>query len=100
MPSLNMQTAHALGQDEAMRRLKDKFSVVRGNYSAHVSDLSEVWKENILSFGFKAAGMKVSGTVTVGDSSVQLAAQLPFAAMMFKGMIEKQIRAELGELLT
>jgi hypothetical protein len=100
MPSLMMAAAHALGQDEALRRLKEKFSVVRDNYGGHVSDLREEWEENILSFAFKAAGMKVSGTVTVGAEDVQLAAQLPFAAMIFKGVIERQIRAELGELLT
>jgi hypothetical protein len=99
MPSLNMATAHALGREEAVRRLKEKFHVVRGTYGHKVSDLSEEWKGNTLEFGFKATGMKVSGTVTVEDAEVLLDAQLPFAAIMFKGMIERQIRAELGQLL-
>jgi hypothetical protein len=44
--------------------------------------------------------MKVSGTVAVGAAEVQLHAQLPLAAIVIKGLIERQIRAELGELLT
>ena len=99
MPSLNMTTSHALGREEAVRRLKEKFHVVRGTYGHKVNDLREEWNGHTLAFGFKATGMKVSGTVTVEDAEVRLDAQLPFAAIMFKGMIEKQIRAELGQLL-
>jgi len=100
MPTLKMATAHALGQEEAVRRLKEKFSVVRETYRGHFSDLDEQWHENTLSFGFKAVGMKVSGTVAVGAADVQLHAKLPLAAIVIKGLIERQIRAELGELLT
>jgi len=100
MPTLKMTTAHALGQEEAVRRLQEKFSVVRETYRDKVSNLDEQWNGNTLSFAFKAAGMKVSGTVTVGAADVQLDARLPLAAIMFKGLIERQIRAELGELLT
>jgi hypothetical protein len=99
MPALNMATTHALGREEAVRRLKEKFDHVRATYGNKVGDLREEWKGNTLEFGFKATGMKVSGTVTVEDAEVRLDAQLPFAAIVFKGMIERQIRAELGQLL-
>ena len=99
MPHLSMETPHTLGQEEATRRLKGKFSIVRDAYRGQVSDLQEVWNEHILSFSFKAVGMKVAGTVTVEDLAVKLNAELPFAAMMFKGLIEQKVREELGELL-
>jgi len=99
MPSLNMATSHALGQEEAMRRLKEKFSAVRETYRTHLSELNEQWEGSTLSFAFKVVGMKIAGTVKVGASQVELAAQLPVAAMMFKGLIERQIRTELGNLL-
>jgi hypothetical protein len=94
-----MATSHALGQEEALRRLKEKFSVVRDTYRAQVSELVEQWCDNTLSFAFKVVGMKVAGTVTVGASQVQLAAELPLAAMIFKGAIEHRVRSELGNLL-
>lgn len=99
MPSLKLETPHALGKEEALRRLKEKFSVVRGSFQDHVSDVTEAWDGDQFRFGFKALGMQVGGTVTVGDSDVKVAADLPLAAWIFKGAVEKQIRDELGELL-
>ena len=54
---------------------------------------------DILEFAFKAMGMAVSGTVKVEESAVRLDAKIPMAAMMFKGMIEQQIRKELDGVL-
>ncbi len=99
MPRITMATEHALGSDEAVRRLKEKFSFARDTYGSQVSDLREEWDGHILSFGFKSMGMKVEGTVTVEDSQAKLDAKIPLAAMIFRGAIEKQIREELGDLL-
>jgi len=43
--------------------------------------------------------MSVSGTLEVEASLVRLVANLPLAAMMFKGKIKQQAREELGALL-
>ena len=99
MPRVIVETSHALGRQEAVRRLKEKFSAVSATHQDKVGDLHKEWNENTLSFGFRAAGMKIAGTVTVEDSEVKLAAKLPLAAIMFKGMIEERIREELGDLL-
>ncbi len=100
MPNLIMETSHKLGVDEAVRRLKEKFDSVRESFGSQVSELREEWDDRVLSFGFKTVGMTISGTVTVEDSSVTLAANLPLAVTLFKGTIQKRIRKELGELLT
>ena len=99
MPRLTMNTPHSLGQEEAARRLKEKFSAVREELGGQVSDLHEQWDDHTLSFGFKTMGMKVSGEVAVHEDQVKLNAQMPLAAAMFKGMIETKIREELGDLL-
>jgi putative polyhydroxyalkanoate system protein len=99
MPRLTMDVPHELGKEEAGRRLKEKFSVVREKFGGQVNGLSETWDGDQLNFGFSAMGMKIAGTVTVGESDVRMAADLPFAAMMFKGTIESRIRGELGDLL-
>ena len=44
-------------------------------------------------------GFTISGTLTVDDTSAQLAGQLPFAALAFKGKIEKSIADELKKTL-
>lgn len=99
MPRLTMETVHSLGREEAARRLKEKFGTVRERYGSHVNNLREEWLDHTFSFGFKAMGMGITGTVQVDDASVKLNAELPFAAMLFKGSIEKQIREELSGLL-
>jgi len=99
MPRLSMSTTHNLGVEEATRRLKEKFDSVRSRFGEHVSRLREQWEGNTLSFAFETMGMSVSGTVAVADDQVSLEAELPLAAALFKGMIEKRIREELGDLL-
>ena len=100
MPHVRMETSHTLGQEEAARRLREKFDAVRGTFGGQVNDLHEVWCEHTLSFGFRAMGMKIAGTVEVKEAHVKLDAQVPLAAVMFKGMIETRIRQELGNLLS
>ena len=43
--------------------------------------------------------MAVSGTVAVEPDQVKMDAELPFAAMFFKGVIEQRLRHEVGSLL-
>ena len=99
MPKLNMETPHALARDEVIRRLNEKISDAKDTYGSQVTDLHEQWNDDTLSFSFGAVGMKIAGTVAVEDSAVILDAELPMAAMMFKGMIEGRIREELCALL-
>ncbi|MEE8452813.1 MAG: polyhydroxyalkanoic acid system family protein [Thermoguttaceae bacterium] len=99
MPRLTMETSHTLGQEEATRRLKEKFDVARRDHGAQVSDLHEEWTDHTLSFGFKSMGMKIEGTVEVRGDCVRLDTKLPMAAAIFKGMIETRVRGELGDLL-
>jgi len=99
MPRMTLETAHSLGREEAKRRLQAKFQHTQANYGGQVSDLHEQWNDGQYTFGFKAVGMKIGGSVSVEDTSVRLDCDLPIAAMMFKGMIEQRIRAELGDLL-
>jgi hypothetical protein len=99
MPRITMETPHTLGSEEATRRLKDKFGAVRAKYGTQVHNLREQWADHTFSFEFSTMGMGVSGTVQVEDANVKLDAHLPFAAMLFKGVIEQRIRQELGGLL-
>jgi hypothetical protein len=64
-----------------------------------VAELREGWTDGTFSFRFKVVGMRISGTLTVEDSAVRVAAEVPFAALLFKKKIEEQVRAELGSAL-
>jgi hypothetical protein len=100
MPQLALEIAHALTQDEAARRLKEKFAAAHAEHQDRVTDFKQEWRENIYSFAFRALGMAVSGTVAVEPAKICLAAKLPMAAILFKSAIEDRIRAEVGTMLS
>ena len=99
MPSLNLEFPHALDQEEATRRLKDRFGQIKEKYVGQITDLEERWDGDTLDFSFKTFGVQIKGTATSGTSEVKVETRLPLAAMMFKGTIEKQLGDELRSLL-
>ena len=99
MPKLQLDIAHALGQEEASRRLKEKFAAAQAEYQGQVSNFRQEWRDHTFSFGFHALGMAVTGTVAVEEARVNLVAQLPLAAAFFKGAIESRLREEVDTLL-
>jgi hypothetical protein len=99
MPKLAVQVPHALGRDEATQRLKRQLDELTSQGELPVSDLAHQWQDHTLSIGFQVMGMKVAGAVTVEDERVCVDAELPWAAMMVKGMIEQRLRDELGQVL-
>ena len=99
MPKLLLDIPHSLGQEEATRRLKEKFAAARAEYQGHVSNFREEWQDHTFSFGFHAMGMSVTGTVAVEEATVKLVTHLPLAAAFFKGAIEERLRQEVGKLL-
>jgi hypothetical protein len=99
MPRLLLDIPHALGQEEATRRLKDRFAAAMAEYQGQVSNFRQEWRDHTFSFGFHVLGMAVNGTVAVEEKAVKLAAQLPLAASLLKGQIEKHLREEVAALL-
>jgi hypothetical protein len=99
MARLTMTAAHPLTRDEAVRRVREKLSSLATEHRHRLSDLHEEWSGDRLSFGFTTVGVKITGTVVVTGSDVQLAATVPFSVMLLKGRIRKIVRAELAALL-
>ncbi len=95
MPRLSIQIPHALGRDEATRRIKEQLPKVRNR----VTDLDEQWQDQTLTFHFQAMGFKVGGVLAVEDAAANLDLDLPLVAMMAKGQIEQGVRQELGTVL-
>lgn len=99
MPTLNVNVPHSLGKEQAVSRLKERLNKAKHKFGQEVSDLEEQWDGNVLSFGFTTLGVKIRGTVTSAESEVAVAAKLPYAAMLFRRAIERQIRNELESIL-
>ncbi len=99
MPHVLIEVNHALGQDEALRRLKEKLAEVESTHGDQVKDLRQQWDGNTLSASCKALGMSLGGTLTVEDSQVKIDAKVPLAAMVFKATIKQRVREEISVLL-
>jgi hypothetical protein len=99
MPKIALDISHSIGQTEARRRLEKALAASQVKFRDQLKDFKEEWLDHTCSFGFSAMGMAISGTIAVEQECVRLAAQLPFAAMLFKGTIESRIRQEAERLL-
>lgn len=100
MPSLKMSVAHQLGAEEAVKRIQRFGEMLKEKYDGQFKDLEENWVDNALQFALSTFGMKVKGQMNVEDDAVNIDGDLPFAAMMFKGKIEKDVREALEKILS
>jgi hypothetical protein len=100
MPKLTISVPHALGQEAATKQLQGILEKMKERYQSQFSDLTESWQENVLDFGFKTFGFAIKGTMDVQPTEVKIDTDLPFAAMMFKGKIEQELKTTLARWLT
>ena len=99
MPRFSLKVPHALSQNEAVERLKSETKRFLGGDQSLVSDLNYDWEETAASFSFKVMGFNVDGTAAVQPADVDIRANIPLAAIMFKGTIESTLREKLAEIL-
>jgi hypothetical protein len=99
MPSFQAEVKHALGQDQALERLKGFLEKVREKYKDQVSKLDGQWNDNVLQFALTTYGFKINGTLAVDDQTARLDGQMPVAALPFRGKIEKSICEALEKAL-
>ena len=99
MPKFGVRVPHTLTKDEARSRLEHFAGAIEKKYADKVSDLKQSWEGDTLKFHFKSYGIALDGGITVTDQELNLAGDLPFAAMMFKGKIESEIRESLERIV-
>lgn len=99
MPSLTISVPHSLGAEEAATRLKSLFSKLKEQHADKMKNLEEKWEGNRLDYAFSTFGFNIKGDLNVEPGEVKVNGSLPFAAMMFKGQIEKSVRDELEKAL-
>lgn len=99
MPKFNLEIPHQLSVDEAKDRLTRFTEMISSKFQDSVEDLEQSWSGDSLSFGFKTFGFKIQGEIEVLENKLVLNGDLPFAAMMFKGKIESEIRQQLERIM-
>jgi hypothetical protein len=100
MPKFGVQVPHQLTQQEARERLGKFASALGEKFREQISELEQSWEGDTLRFRFKTFGIPLSGGITVGEKQLDLAGDLPFSALVFKGKIESAIRDELQKLVS
>lgn len=99
MASFDMSVPHQLTQEEALKRIQNTLGQLKKEHGDKISKLTETWSGNVGEFSLTVMGFDVSGKLTVTPSSVDIDAELPFAASLFKGKIKELIGGKAGELL-
>ncbi|MCI0335244.1 MAG: polyhydroxyalkanoic acid system family protein [Planctomycetes bacterium] len=99
MPKFGVRVPHQLTQQEAHSRLERFAEVLQDKFKDQVRDLQQSWEGETLRFQFKTYGIPLDGGITVTDEELNLAGDLPFSAMMFRGKIESAIREQLERLV-
>lgn len=100
MPKFSTEVSHSLGQADATERLKDFVQDAQKRFGEHVDKMDGSWNDSVLDFSISTFGMKITGTMTVNESAVQVGGQLPLAAMPFRGKVEQTIADELKQALS
>jgi hypothetical protein len=90
---------HKESKIAAMTRVKKALQQSREQLASHVSDMTESWSDNVLTFGFTVQKNNITGTVTVTDHTYDIYAKLPFVWRLFEGRIEKAIKEQVSQLL-
>lgn len=99
MPKITIDIPHNHGREASLDKLKTFLERVKQKYADKVSALEGEWSENVLKFSLTTFGITINGTLTVEETIAKFVGDIPFAAMMFKGQIEKGIREELEKCL-
>lgn len=85
---------HHLGQQEALRRLKDGIGQLKTTYASKVSVLEDSWTDNVLTYRVSALAQTASGTIDVGAEQVTVTVQLPWLLAVIadkaRGLIQKE----------
>ena len=98
MAKLNMVIPHGLPQGEALRRIRGEIEDLKREYGDKVGSLRDSWNNDTYVFEGVTQGFAVSGMILVKLSHIEIAANLPWLAMPFKGRIEAAIWERLMNL--
>ena len=96
MPKINLEIPHTLSAEQARAKLEHFTEKLPKD---QVSDLEQTWNGDTLTFSFKTMGLKLGGDLTAADQKLIVSLDLPFAAMMFKGKIETEMKQQLERLM-
>ncbi len=94
---LTVTIPHNLGQEAALKRIRDGIAHLRTSYAGQFTVIEENWTDNKLDFSIVVLKQKVSGNIEVLPSTVVVSVLLPIflTALAEKAKALIQQRAQL-----
>jgi hypothetical protein len=99
MSNIEIKIPHIIGQEEALKRIKNLITNLKEQHSGKIKGVKEDWNGQDGRFSFSIKGIQVSGKIFVGADTVRISARLPFLFTFYKNTITKMIWAKGTELL-
>ncbi|MBS7336758.1 MAG: polyhydroxyalkanoic acid system family protein [Thermoguttaceae bacterium] len=100
MASFSKVFQHGLGQEEAVRRIRERIAIEKNNRANVANVTREVWDPfNVLDFSMIVFKFRIDGTLQIENNTMELTLKLPLGAKVFAGMIEDQITQQINALL-
>lgn len=96
--AVTLTIPHELGRAEARRRIDEGFASFSQHMGAVAGVLSKTWAGDRLSFAFATLGQRISGTIDVGDTAIQLEVLLPNLLAMVADKVRGRLKKE-GQLM-
>ena len=95
---MRVAVPHHTTKDMARSRVEQKVGQLLGQFGDKADELEHEWNGDTLTFGGKARGMSVRGTLEVTGAEVIVDGKLPFLAKPFEGRIREALERELAAL--
>lgn len=95
---MKITVPHRGSEADGVAHIKKLLDENRSKIAENATDVHEEWHGNVLTFGFRAQGQHIEGTLTVRDKEFELYAKLPLALRLFEGTIERMIESEVKKL--
>jgi Putative polyhydroxyalkanoic acid system protein (PHA_gran_rgn) len=90
---------HRLGEEEALRRLKNGLSGASANFGHLFKIEEEIWTGHHLQYRVSALGQVASGSIDVAEDHVRLEVFLPWLLAMLAETLQPLVRNEGTSLL-
>jgi putative polyhydroxyalkanoate system protein len=96
---LTVEIPHALGREEAHRRIEAGFEKLEHQFSGGgLARMEKRWSGDVLSFQAQVVGQALNGRLEVRDDCVRMELDLPPFLAMLAGTLKGRLQRE-GQLL-
>jgi hypothetical protein len=89
-----------LDPDEVVQRIQGFLAKLREQNEQKFLVKTEEWQGRKLNCSFSSFGFAMDAIMDVQPTDMDFQLTIPFAAVLFKGQIEDQLRGELTKVLT